>query len=136
MKGDDSHMGTATDLARFGTHTTVLLETRKRDGSWVVTPVSLMVEGDRAYFRTYDAAGKYKRLGNFPEVRLSPSTLRGKPKGQSIEAKAWLLHGVEAEHARTLLATNYPILHGRMVPWMHGQKGWTTEHYELTVVTS
>ena len=91
---------------------------------------------DRAYFRTYDAAGKYKRLGNFPEVRLSPSTLRGKPKGQSIEAKARLLHGFEAEHARTLLATNYPILHGRMVPWMHRRKGWTIEHYELTVVTS
>jgi hypothetical protein len=70
-------------------------------------------------------------LRNFSEVRLAPSTLTGKPKGQSIEAKARLLHGGEAEHARTLLATSYPILHRRIVPWMHRRKGWTTEHYEV-----
>jgi PPOX class probable F420-dependent enzyme len=132
MALDETPKRTANDLARFGSHTTALLETRKRDGSWVGTPVSLVVEGARAYFRTYDAAGKTKRLRNFPEVRLSPSTLRGKPKGPSITAQARLLHGDEAEHARILLATSYPIVHGRLVPWMHRRKGWTTEHSEVT----
>jgi hypothetical protein len=37
---------------------TILLETRKRDGTWVATPVSVVVDEDgRVYFRTYDAAG-------------------------------------------------------------------------------
>jgi uncharacterized protein len=133
MALDETHKGTANDLARFGHHTTVLLETRKRDGSWVGTPVSLVVEGERAYFRTYDAAGKTKRLRNFPEVHLSPSSLRGKPKGPNMTAQTRLLHGDEADHARSLLASSYPIVHGRLVPWMHRRKGWATEHYELTV---
>jgi PPOX class probable F420-dependent enzyme len=133
MALDETHRKTANDLARFGSHTTVLLETRKRDGSWVGTPVSLVVEGDRAYFRTYDVAGKTKRLRNFPEVHLAPSTLRGKPKGPRITAQARLLNGGEADHARDLLASSYPILHRRLVPWMHRRKGWTTEHYGVTV---
>lgn len=133
MALDETHRGTTNDLAKFGSHTTVLLETRKRDGNWVGTPVSLVVEGDRAYFRTYDAAGKTKRLRNFPEVRLSPSTLRGKPKGPSITAQTRLLHGVEGDHARDLLASSYPILHRRLVPWMHRRRGWTTQHYEVII---
>ena len=40
MELEESNKGTAYDLAPFGRHATVLLETRKRDGSWVGTPVS------------------------------------------------------------------------------------------------
>lgn len=71
MDLEEPNEGAAHDLARLGSHATVLLETRKCDGSWVGTPVSLVVEGDRAYFLTYHAAGKTKRLRNFPEVRSS-----------------------------------------------------------------
>ncbi len=110
---------------------TVLLDTRKRDGSWVSTPVSLAIEDGKAYFRTYDAAGKAKRLRNFPEVRVAPSTLRGKPKGAAVPATARLLTGAEADQARAALARKYPVLHGRIVPRMHRRKGWTTLHYEL-----
>lgn len=120
-------------LARFGSRCTVLLETRKRDGSWVATPVSLVVADGRAYFRTYDAAGKYKRLRNFPEVRVAPSSFLGKPRGPSVAGRARLLDGQEAEHARMLLARRYPLLHGRAVPFVHRRKGWRTVHYELTL---
>lgn len=123
----------AQELARLGHGKAVVLETRKRDGSWVATPVSLVVEGDRGFFRTYDASGKFKRLRNFPDVRLAPSTYRGKAKGPTVEGRARLLSGGEAEHARSLLAARYPWVHGRIVPWMHRRKGWTTEHYELTI---
>jgi uncharacterized protein len=110
---------------------TVLLETRRRDGTFVATPVSLVVDGGRAYFRTYDAAGKAKRLRNFPEVRVAPSTLRGRPTGPAVDARARLLQGAEAEHARRVLARRFPVLHGVLVPWAHRLKGWTTLHYEL-----
>lgn len=110
---------------------TVLLETRRRSGEWVATAVSLVVENGHAYFRTYDAAGKAKRLRNFSGVRVSPSTLRGTPTGAAVDAIARLLAGEEAEHARELLARRYPMIHGRLVPWMHRRKGWTTLHYEL-----
>lgn len=112
---------------------TVLLETRKRNGQWVATPVSLVVDDGRAFFRSYDAAGKAKRLRNFPDVRVAPCTLRGRPTGPAVPASARLLTGAEAEHARALLARRYPVLHGKLVPWLHRRKGWTTLHYELVL---
>ncbi len=120
-----------TALDTLGRQRTVLLETRRRDGSWVATPVSIVVADGRAYFRTYDAAGKAKRLRNFPDVRVAPSTLRGRPTGPSVAATARLLDDDEARHARALLARKYPWLHGRLVPAVHRHKGWRTLHYEL-----
>jgi PPOX class probable F420-dependent enzyme len=118
-------------LDTLGGQKTVLLETRKRDGSWVGTPVSIVVAGGRAFFRTYDASGKAKRLRNFPEVKVAPSTMRGRPTGPSVTGTARLLDDDEANRVRALLATKYPWLHGRMVPAMHRRKGWQTLHYEL-----
>ena len=111
----------------------VRLETRKRDGTWIGTAVSIVASDGRAYFRSYDAAGKAKRLRNFPEVRVAPSTLRGRPTGPAVTGVATLLHGPEADHAAALLAAKYPLLHGRLVPAIHRRKGWTTQHYELTL---
>src|SRR5918911_4571377 len=81
---------------------TVLLETQRRDGSWVPSPVSLVADGGHLYFRTYDASGKAKRLRNFPDVRVAPATLRGRPLGPAVKGRGRLLQGEEAEHARGL----------------------------------
>jgi PPOX class probable F420-dependent enzyme len=120
-----------TAIDTLGRQRAVLLETRKRDGTWVGTPVSIVVADGRAFFRTYDASGKAKRLRNFPEVRVAPSTMRGRPTGPSVTGTARLLDDDEAVRVRTLLAEKYPWLHGRMVPAMHRRKGWRTLHYEL-----
>ena len=78
----------------------VLLQTRKRDGSWVDTAVNIAVRGDRAYFRTYGKASKNKRLRNFPEVQIRPCTWWGKPTGgPTMTAHARLLSGEESEAA-------------------------------------
>ena len=112
---------------------TMLLETRKRDGTWVATPVSVAVDDDgRVYFRTYDASGKHKRLRNFPEVRIAPATtVRGRPTGPACTGIAHRVTGAEEGRARELLARKYPVLHGHLVPWEHRRRGWTTVHYEL-----
>ncbi len=116
-------------------HSTVLLETRKRDGTWVPTPVTLVVDADgRAYFRTYDQSGKAKRMRNFPAVRVAPASFRGKSRGPAFHGRIRLLDGAEAQHARALLAARHPVVHGRLVPWMHRRKGWTTLHYELSIL--
>lgn len=109
----------------------VLLETRKRDGTWVGTPVSIVAGDGRLFFRAYDASGKAKRLRNFREVKVTPSDYRGKPTGATLTGVATLLAGPDAARARALLAAKYPLLQGRLVPWMHRLKGWTTLHYEL-----
>ncbi len=120
-----------TVIDTLGRQRAVLLETRKRDGSWVGTPVSIVVADGRAFFRTYDASGKAKRLRNFAGVRVAPSTLRGRPTGPSVAATARLLDDDEAARVRALLAGKYPWLHGRIVPAVHRRKGWRTLHYEL-----
>ena len=125
-----------TTLDSLGRRKAVLLETRKRDGSWVGTPVSLVVSGDHGYFRSYDAAGKAKRLRNFPEVRVAPSTMRGRPTGPAVAGTARLLSENEAQPVQALLAAKHPWLHGRIVPALHRRKGWTTLHYELTLEQS
>lgn len=133
MASDGPHDGAPAALAQLGHSGTVQLQTRKRDGTWVPSPVSLVTEGDRAYFRTYDASGKYKRLRNFPQVRLAAaSRFRGKPTGPAVEGRVRVLDGAEARHAGDLLAARFPLLHGKMVPWTHRRKGWATIHYEVT----
>ncbi len=121
-------------LQPFVTQATIMLETRKRDGTWVGTPVSIAVRGDRAYVRTYDKAWKSKRLRNFPEVRFAPSTMRGKPTGPAVHAQARLLDGAEAGAASKLLARKYPVLHGVLVPLSHLLMRTQTLHYELSEV--
>jgi len=45
----------------------VLLTTYKRAGTPVGTAVNIVVEGDHAYFRTWDTAWKLKRIRNNPD---------------------------------------------------------------------
>lgn len=113
---------------------TVLLETRKRDGTWVGTPVNLASKAGRVYFRTWRTSGKAKRLRNFPEVRFCPSTPRGEPTGTTVTAHARLLEGTENRHASTLLARKHRLLHGVVVPLTHRMWRTSTLHYELSDV--
>ena len=120
-------------LDTLGRQKAVLLETRKRDGTWVATPVSLVVIAGRAYFGSYDVSGKAKRLRNYPAVKVAPSTMRGRPTGPSVAGVARLLDEAESQRVAAALAAKHPLLHGRIVPALHRRKGWTTLHYELTL---
>jgi PPOX class probable F420-dependent enzyme len=110
----------------------VLLRTRKRDGTWAGTPVNLAVDGERAYFGTPADSWKVKRLRNFDEVKVAPSTLRGQPTGPALRACARLLEGDEARAAERLLVRRHPIVHRFVVPLELRLKGTTNKLYELT----
>lgn len=109
----------------------VLLKTRKRDGSWVATPVNLAVDGERAYFGTPAGSGKVKRLRNFGAVELAPSTLRGKPTGAAVVAQARRLEGEESSRARQRLLRKYPLVHRFLVPLELRLKRTREVRYEL-----
>jgi PPOX class probable F420-dependent enzyme len=96
--------------------------------------VSIVVQGDRAYVRTYDKSWKGRRLRNFAEVRFAPSTFRGRPLGREVQARARRLEGEEASAASRLLVRKYPVLHGALVPLSHRLMRTTTLHYELSEV--
>ena len=118
-------------LAPFVRQRTTLLTSFCKDGTPVGTPVHVAVENGRAFFRTWDAAWKAKRLRRNPAVELAPSTIRGRPTGPSVQACARLLEGDEAALAAHALSAKYGFLHRVLIPWAHRRKGWRTLHYEL-----
>jgi PPOX class probable F420-dependent enzyme len=109
-----------------------VVTTYKRDGTPVPTAVNVVVVGDHAYIRTWSSAGKAKRLGRDPRVLVAPSTARGKPTGPAVPATARLLTADEEDPVRQAFAKKYPFLQGRLVPWVHRRRHYTTVHYELT----
>ena len=121
-------------LQPFAQQRAVLLTTYRRDGTPVGTAVNIAVDGDHAYIRTYDCAGKAKRLRNNPSVEIAPSTFRGKPIGPAIQAKMRLLDGEEAKIAARALARKYRILQGILVPLSHRLARYKTLHYEVTLM--
>ena len=116
---------------RFADTRTVLLTTYRRDGSPVGTPVNVVVENGRALIRTWDTAGKLKRMRNDPEVEIAPSTFRGKVTGPAMRARARVLSGAQSERARKLLGRKYPFLQGFLVPLIHRLQHQKTVHIEL-----
>jgi len=119
------------DFAPLQRTKTILLTTYKRDGTPVATPVSIAFAGDRAFFRSYDKAWKTKRLRNNPEVEVAASTLRGKPVGLPVHARATLLDGEQARVAAQALARRHRLLQGLLVPLSHRLMRYRTMHYEL-----
>jgi uncharacterized protein len=109
----------------------ILLTTFRRDGTAVPTPVHAVGSGDGLIFRTWDVAGKAKRLRHTAAVQVAPATLRGRPLGPAVPARARLLDGEAAERAARLLAARHPLLHGRLIPWYHRRRGWVTQQYRV-----
>lgn len=118
-------------LAAFVRQRNVLLTTYRRDGTPVGTPVHIAVDGGRAFIRTWDTAGKAKRIRNNAAVEIAPSTLRGAPTGPALHARARILAGDEAAHAADAITRKYPLLHGFVIPMVHRLRGNTTVHIEL-----
>ncbi|MGH9212311.1 MAG: PPOX class F420-dependent oxidoreductase [Acidimicrobiales bacterium] len=129
-------VGTATNaaLAPLVDQKTVLVTTFRCDGTAVATPVSIAVDGDRAFVRSFEKAGKTKRLRGDPRLEVAASTARGRPLGSAITARARRLDGAEARWAGRLLARKHPVLHGIVVPLSHRigrRKAGRTVHFEL-----
>jgi len=126
-------MATAASVfAPFVHQHTIVLTTYRRDGTPVDTPVSIVVDGQRAFMRTWETTGKMKRICNNPDVAIAPSTLLGRVTGSAVRARARVLDGAEAEVARRALARKYPLLHGILVPLIHRLRNNKTIHLELT----
>jgi uncharacterized protein len=118
-------------LAQVKNTKTVLLTTYKRDGTAVSTPVSIAFDDDRAFFRSYDKAWKTKRLRRDSRARIAPSTMRGRPTGPAIQARAALLEGEQARIAARALARRHRVLQAILVPAAHRLMRYRTMHYEL-----
>jgi PPOX class probable F420-dependent enzyme len=114
---------------------TICLTTYRRDGTPVATPVSIAVDGERAYVRSFERAGKTRRIRRNPMVTVAPCTVRGTPTGPAIEAVAHRLTAPGDRPAVRALTRKYPLLHGVVVPLSHRlgrARTGRTVHFVLT----
>jgi uncharacterized protein len=106
---------TASEL--FAGHKYLNLETYRRTGVGVRTPVWFAEQNGILYIYTLAGSGKAKRIRNTSRVRAVPSDVRGKPLGEWIEAEARILPEDEASAADQLLSRKY---------WMKRLFDWTS----------
>jgi PPOX class probable F420-dependent enzyme len=109
----------------------VRLTTFRRDGTPVSTPVNVARFGQRIFFRTYEQAGKFKRLRNNSRVLVAPSTGRGVATGPAVPARALLLSGPDDETAAGLIDAKHTIFQKLLVRTAHRVRHYTTRHFEL-----
>ncbi len=85
----------------------ISLTTFRKTGTGVPTPVWFGEDGDKLYVMTRSDMGKTKRIRNNPQVKVAPSTIRGKVKGAEFGAIARILPPEEHNHARETINRKY-----------------------------
>jgi PPOX class probable F420-dependent enzyme len=85
----------------------IRLTTFRKNGEAVHTPVWFGEDGDELTVMTRNDSGKYKRLRNNPQVRVSPCTIRGRVTGPEFAATARILPAEDWPRARRAIREKY-----------------------------
>ncbi|HYX55182.1 MAG TPA: PPOX class F420-dependent oxidoreductase [Nitrososphaeraceae archaeon] len=96
-------------ISQFLNQKYINLETYRKNGQAVQTPVWFAIDGSIIYVRTDSNSGKIKRARNNPHVRLTPSNARGQPKGEWIDGEIKIASTSESERANQLLRQKYGL---------------------------
>ncbi len=115
MTGIELVMTTPTGFAELDGHKYMNLETFKKSGEGVRTPIwfaadpatKLDSSAAKLYVYTIGNTGKVKRIRNNPRVRVAPCDMRGKLLGEWVDAKAEIVTGDESARGMRLLNKKY-----------------------------
>jgi PPOX class probable F420-dependent enzyme len=94
-------------LAQFSGQNYIALETFKKNGQGVKTPVWFVLHENAFYLYTKADSWKVKRIRNNPRVRVAVCNVRGDVKGPWLDATASLVEGDERLVADKLLDRKY-----------------------------
>jgi len=100
----------SANLDQFEGEKYLSLQTFRKNGMPVDTPVWFAKDGDRFYVYSLANAGKVKRIRNNPRVNVIPCDIRGNTKGEWVEANARIVGKPEAERAHNLLNQKYGLM--------------------------
>jgi len=122
-----------SQLKQFERQSYLNLETFKRSGQGVRTPVWFVQDGTRLYVRTGAESGKVKRLRHNGRARIVPSDAEGNPRGDWVGAIARLVDGEEADQANRLARRKYGAMKTGfdLMNRLQGRK-WATIRIDLT----
>jgi hypothetical protein len=85
----------------------ISLETYRRSGAAVRTPVWFAEADGTLYVYSLAEAGKVKRIRANPRARVAPCDLRGNLSGEWLDAEARVVNGEEEERGHALLNQKY-----------------------------
>jgi uncharacterized protein len=87
------------------------LETFRKNGKGVKTPVWFVEDGGTFFVRTDATSGKVKRIRNHPQVYIAPCKMDGALLGEWIEASACLVNDPEIDRkVDRLLGKKYGLM--------------------------
>jgi PPOX class probable F420-dependent enzyme len=87
----------------------VSVTTFNRDGTGVATPVWFVIEDGRLLIQTDPGSFKVKRIRRTDAVTIAPCSATGRPRGESMPARAELLPASQLGHVEKLLGRKYRI---------------------------
>jgi PPOX class probable F420-dependent enzyme len=96
-------------ISQLAEHKYINLETYKRNGQPVRTPVWFVINDGQIFVTTRPETGKVKRLKNNQAVKIMPCGMKGDPKGEWISATARFANETESENAVKLRNKRYGI---------------------------
>ena len=100
----------------------IVVETHRRDGRAVRTPVWFFVKGGKIYVVTRSGTGKAKRLRNNKRVRIAECTIKGKVTGPWASGTAGILDDVQTKEAVRLRDKKYGMM-ARIAKFLSSGKG-------------
>jgi len=100
---------TRDTLARFANQRYVNLESFRKNGQGIRTPLWFVEAQGVLYMRTPAQSAKVRRIRNNLRVRVVPSDVRGNPIGEWIEGKARLIATDDAEWVNQLIKRKYGL---------------------------
>lgn len=99
-------------LTQLGAAQYIALETYKKNGEAVKTPVWVTQEAGKLYVITEGHSWKVKRIRNNPRVRIAQSDARGNVQGDWVEATARVLEDTTAVNQQgKRLAAKYGLFY-------------------------
>jgi PPOX class probable F420-dependent enzyme len=98
-------------LSEFTGKKYISIETYRKTGDPVRTPVWFVEENGELFVRTDSDAGKIKRIRNNPRVRVATCDMRGSIKGAWLDGEARTIDTGSSEHVFSLLKKKYGTLY-------------------------
>ena len=110
---------------QFSSQRVINLESYKRNGAPVQTPVWLVEDAGTIYVRTSAKTWKAKRISKNSAVRIAPSNMRGAILGSWAKGEAHFVEGEEASRVLKLFRKKYGIM-GRITDFFNRLRGRTS----------
>ena len=121
----------ADTLKAFDNQQYLSLETYRKSGEAIATPVWFAEQGGQLYVYSLANMGKVKRIRNNPKVRVAPCGIRGQLKGDWVEASARIVGESDHERIQALLNRKYGLVK-RIGTWYSRLRG---RKHDMIVIT-